>query len=316
MAPLITIGIPTFNRRQLLQRAIESIYRQTYRNIEIVVSDNQSTDDTANFLASQSDARMRVITQPYNIGMAGNFNACLTAASGELFVMLSDDDFLAPRAIEELSKPFRETYCGVSPEGIGVSWTPCTNVGASGDALWTVHGGPPLEDSLAFILGVYEGTRGPQLCSVMLRTKDAKAVGYDEEVYGVLSDSIPWSITALKYARVACVGQSLVFYTVHNASGSAAASCADWQRYVSRQVAALAAARRGAGDPEGARLIEARRENALANITVTVLMRQKGQRGWARSAIKEVWKSRSFMITPFVLRRCLVDGWKLLRLRG
>ena len=87
-------------------RAIESALAQTHRDIEVIVSDNASSDDTAEHVSRIFDPRLVFIRQPENLGMTGNFNACLQAATGELFLMLSDDDILEPACIERLSEPF------------------------------------------------------------------------------------------------------------------------------------------------------------------------------------------------------------------
>jgi glycosyltransferase involved in cell wall biosynthesis len=94
--PRVTIGIPTFNRAASLARALASCVAQTYPNLEIVVSDNASEDDTAgrcDAWAAQDD-RIVVIRQPRNIGRERNFGAVLAAATGEYFMWLSDDDWL------------------------------------------------------------------------------------------------------------------------------------------------------------------------------------------------------------------------------
>ena len=93
-APLVTVGIPTFNRELLIGRAVSSVQNQDYPNIEILISDNCSNDSTASVcqeLCAQ-DARIRYIRQPCNIGATRNFDAVLKQASGEYFMWLGDDD--------------------------------------------------------------------------------------------------------------------------------------------------------------------------------------------------------------------------------
>ncbi len=93
-APLVSVGIPTFNRELLIGRAVSSVMSQDYPNIEIVISDNCSADSTSSIclsLAAQ-DARIRYIRQPRNIGATRNFDAVLKQASGEYFMWLGDDD--------------------------------------------------------------------------------------------------------------------------------------------------------------------------------------------------------------------------------
>jgi glycosyltransferase involved in cell wall biosynthesis len=96
--PLVVIGIPTFNRCVRLQRAIESALAQDYPNVEVLVSDNASTDDTARVCAShaQADARFRYYRQERNVGGTGNFIDLLQRSRGDFFVWLADDDWLDP----------------------------------------------------------------------------------------------------------------------------------------------------------------------------------------------------------------------------
>jgi glycosyltransferase involved in cell wall biosynthesis len=100
--PAVSVAIPTFNRRHTLQRAVESVLAQTHHDLEVVVSDNASTDGTAELLGElvRRDARVRVVRQPANLGMVGNLDAALRLADGEHAMLLCDDDWLAPRCVE------------------------------------------------------------------------------------------------------------------------------------------------------------------------------------------------------------------------
>lgn len=100
--PLVSIGLPTFNRADLLGRAIDSLLAQSYRNIEIVISDNASTDVTQSLCETYAkrDARVRYLRQAVNLGPSPNFLAVLTLAHGEYFMWLSDDDWLDSEYLE------------------------------------------------------------------------------------------------------------------------------------------------------------------------------------------------------------------------
>lgn len=94
--PLVSVGIPTYNRSRSLERAVRSVLAQDHRNLEVVVSDDASSDDTAAVGAAlaAADARVRFATQPHNLGHAANYAWVLDAARGEYFMWLSDDDWL------------------------------------------------------------------------------------------------------------------------------------------------------------------------------------------------------------------------------
>jgi glycosyltransferase involved in cell wall biosynthesis len=90
------VGIPTYNRSALLRVALESVLAQTYDDFRILVSDNASTDDTSDVVASYSDARIEYFRGDRNIGALGNYNRLIELARTELLMLLPDDDRLYP----------------------------------------------------------------------------------------------------------------------------------------------------------------------------------------------------------------------------
>ena len=94
---LISVLIPTYNRAEMLKKCIESVQRQTYNNIEIVVSDNASTDKTETSVKKlqREDSKIRYYKNPKNIGMTDNIKKLVfNYANGEYAIILSDDDEL------------------------------------------------------------------------------------------------------------------------------------------------------------------------------------------------------------------------------
>jgi glycosyltransferase involved in cell wall biosynthesis len=96
--PIVSIGLPTFNRSQSLKIAIDSVLAQDCRDIELIISDNASTDSTQELClkCSANDARIRYIRQLANQGAGANFKTVLTEARGKYFMWISDDDWLDP----------------------------------------------------------------------------------------------------------------------------------------------------------------------------------------------------------------------------
>src|SRR4029434_2036493 len=95
---VVSVGIPTRNRAALLARAMESVVTQDYPHIELVISDNGSTDETEAVCceAALRHPCIRYIRQSQDIGPTANFRAALRAATAECFIWLSDDDWLEP----------------------------------------------------------------------------------------------------------------------------------------------------------------------------------------------------------------------------
>jgi glycosyltransferase involved in cell wall biosynthesis len=94
--PLVSVGIPTYNRAEKLARSVESVLSQTHRNIELVISDNASGDDTRALCeaARERDARVRYLRSPVNRGPTANFNVLFGEMRGAYAMVLSDDDWL------------------------------------------------------------------------------------------------------------------------------------------------------------------------------------------------------------------------------
>lgn len=118
---IVSIGIPTYNRCALLIKAIESVLNQNYRHIELIVSDNASTDQTFAFCKSLTQQEKRVIymRQSHNLGPTVNFVEVLRNATGQFFMWLGDDDWLDPSYISNcldflLAHPDYSLACGRS----------------------------------------------------------------------------------------------------------------------------------------------------------------------------------------------------------
>jgi glycosyltransferase involved in cell wall biosynthesis len=94
--PLVSIGLPTYNRAASLRRSLASALGQTYPNLELIISDNASTDDTEAVCleAARRDGRVKYLRQPSNQGAVKNYRAVLAEARGEYFMWLGDDDWL------------------------------------------------------------------------------------------------------------------------------------------------------------------------------------------------------------------------------
>jgi glycosyltransferase involved in cell wall biosynthesis len=94
-SPLVSVGIPTFNRPEGLRRTLQQITQQTYGNLEIIVSDNCSpAPDTENIVRQfmEQDARIKYYRQSENIGATNNFKFLLMLAKGDFFMWAADDD--------------------------------------------------------------------------------------------------------------------------------------------------------------------------------------------------------------------------------
>jgi len=96
--PLISVGIPTYNRCEKLARAAGSVLSQTHANLELLISDNASGDGTRELCESLAarDGRVRYLRSDENRGPTANFNTLIEEMHGDFGMLLSDDDWLEP----------------------------------------------------------------------------------------------------------------------------------------------------------------------------------------------------------------------------
>ncbi len=102
MCPLVSVGIPTYNRARLLRQAITSVLRQTFQDFEIIVSDDCSPDDTAEVVKRFGDPRIRYHRTTTNLRPPRNWNECARLAQGEFFALLPDDDLWYPEFLAKM----------------------------------------------------------------------------------------------------------------------------------------------------------------------------------------------------------------------
>jgi glycosyltransferase involved in cell wall biosynthesis len=95
--PRLSIGLPVYNGEGLLSEAIEALLGQSYKDFELIISDNASTDGTAEICRDYEaqDSRVRYIRRPRNVGVIANHNGLVGAARGEFFKWASHDDLYA-----------------------------------------------------------------------------------------------------------------------------------------------------------------------------------------------------------------------------
>jgi len=195
--PLVTIAVPTYNRAAFsLPQALRCALAQTYRDLEILVSDNCSTDDTEGVVRSFSDPRIRYVRHPENMGANNNFNYCIREARGEYFLLFHDDDLIDPDLIETCVSATR------GHEPVGLVRTGTRLVDARGAILAEYPNRVGGLATTEFILGWFAGRTAMYLCSTLFNTKRLREVGGLKSKHDLFQDVGAEMRVAARFGRV------------------------------------------------------------------------------------------------------------------
>jgi glycosyltransferase involved in cell wall biosynthesis len=202
MPPRLTIAIPTLNRANLLGRAIDSALAQTSPDVEIIVSDNASTDETSAVLRRYEGRGLRVFRQAKTIPASRNGEFLINQAQGEFFLGLSDDDYLEPEfaakvlALYDRHPELRFVYTGCAVHYDEVQVPAVV--------------GPETESGADFLAGHFTGRREVSWCACVTRVRDLRALGPQPDDR-ILGDMYFWTKLALM-GPVGCVPEVVSHY--------------------------------------------------------------------------------------------------------
>jgi glycosyltransferase involved in cell wall biosynthesis len=236
--PLISVNMPAYNAGRHIAAAIESVLAQTLDDLEVVVVDDGSADDTAAIVGRlrDSDPRVRLMSRP-NTGVVGARNDALRASVGEFIAVLDSDDIARPDRLERQIDHLRE-----HPDCLAVG-SPALVIDNDGDPLacWF----PPLPPDLIDEVNL-AGDRAAALChsSVTMRREAVLRVGGYREPYATAEDLDLW-LRLAEVGRLASLDEALVEYRMHPANIGATQA----RRQRAAAEAAIADARRRRGLP-------------------------------------------------------------------
>lgn len=217
--PYFSIGIPTYNRKQLLKQCLLSILRQTFTDFEVLVGNDYLQEPLSRGLLGVEDSRIRVVNHTRHLGEVGNMNALLEMSRGRYFTWQFDDDLYAPDFLESVYSAinqFRQPQCVYTSYGYvwGAAFPKVT-----GKTSWRnkIFSGPQfIRRYLSGRLKILGG------CGIF-DTEHLKALGAAQEFYdypiGVHAEHFIAVRTGLS-DRVVYVNEPLVFYRNHEDSWS------------------------------------------------------------------------------------------------
>ncbi len=185
MKPRVTIAIPTYNRAAtFLPGVIKSALAQRYKPLEIVVSDNCSTDQTGEVVRSFDDPRLRYVRPAKNLGSNGNYNNCLAEASGAYLLVLHDDDLIDPDFVETcLARANYSTSYGMIRTGT-------RTIDATGNPLRekeNIVAGDTLKDVL---ISWFNGDTVVYMCNTLYNTQVVRDLGGFRSLHNLFEDGI------------------------------------------------------------------------------------------------------------------------------
>lgn len=185
----VSICIPNYNYGKYIGETIRSILNQTYRNFELIIVDDASTDNSLEVINSFSDPRISVYENESNIGITANWNRCLEYASGEYIAIFHSDDIYHEEIIEH------EVNL-LSSENVHIAGTRATSnmnmLPKQIDMKYSLY--PPLE----FIKFLFVGNT--LVCpSVMIKRECYENIGKYNETFLFAEDQEFYLRAAVKY---------------------------------------------------------------------------------------------------------------------
>lgn len=200
--PAVSVVIPSFNRAHCIEACVRSVLAQTFRDLEVIVVDDASKDDTAQRLAAIEDPRVRYLRHETNRGGAAARNTGIQASLAEYVAFLDSDDQWAP---EKLERQLRHLEAKGSEYGFSYTWL--IGRDPEGREIWRTS---KSIDGLAVVELLVENCIGT-FSSVLARRSALLAVGGLDERMRSCQD---WDLFVRLNAvtRVCCLEEYLVYY--------------------------------------------------------------------------------------------------------
>lgn len=202
MTPCVSIIVPTFNRAKILTRTLESIFNQTYKDYEVIVISNGSTDDTKDVIDSFKDHRLRYIFQKGSGSPASPRNTGIRAAHGDFIAFCDDDDLWLPDKLEKqvrfLQKHLDYDIC-------------CTKMKHFNEITEWVNYHEETEESITSLSLLYRNTI--PLSSLIMRKKvfeDNELFDENKKING--SEDYELILRLSKNSKIFCIHEYLVLY--------------------------------------------------------------------------------------------------------
>lgn len=220
--PLVSIAIPTYNRADnYLRYSLESALKQTYQNIEIIVSDNCSPDNTAEVVKGFTDSRIRYFRHAKNIGPGNNFNFCIKQARGAYLLLLPDDDLIDPDFVEVCMA------AGNLKTNIGIIRTGMRRIDAAGKIIKENPNEALGLSTEEFFFSWFEYKIPMHLCMTLFNTKELNGIGGLNSRHQLFNDVLAEVQLAAKFGRFD-IKEAKASFRVHSEQFTHSKKIAAW----------------------------------------------------------------------------------------
>lgn len=203
MEEKISIVLPTYNGEKNISKSIESVLSQTYKNWELIIINDCSTDNTLDIISAYTckDARITVISNEVNKKLPASLNVGFSLASGELLTWTSDDNAYHENALETMVNVLKAS------DNIDMVYADFNVVNTKGELMW--HANKPEPEEI-----VYDNIVGA--CFLYKKTL-ANAIGwYDTELF--LAEDYEYWIRAFLNGNLKHIDEILYDYVWHDKS--------------------------------------------------------------------------------------------------
>lgn len=210
--------IPVFNRQDYIAAAIKSVLSQSYTNFELVIHDDNSSDNSLKVIKSFHDPRIRVIHTTTNHGMIVGWNFLLKKAKGKYIKQMGSDDLLAKNCLKEQVKILESNKC--------ISLVTCQRVVINERGLKTKNF--QFSDSSCLINGIEHAhwilttireNKIGEPCATMFRRKDLESAGMFDKSFSQFADFEYW-IRILSCGDLYYLHKPLCYFRMHEGSNT------------------------------------------------------------------------------------------------
>ncbi len=217
--PLVSICIPTYNVDKTIAETLNSIINQTYKNMEIIISENASTDNTLTILDKFHDPRINIYKNNKTISAEKNWNKCIELAGGDYIAIFHADDLYMPEMVEKQVKAFLDN------PSIGAVFTTATYINEHGEKIGEskfpdMLKGKKIYDFSDIFLSLMRNGTFLMCPSVMVKNEIYKGLTpFNYEKFRTSADLDMW-LRILEMHRVAILEERLLNYRISKSQGS------------------------------------------------------------------------------------------------